>query len=366
MNKKILSIIMMIMLGAVSFAQDNSADTAQAAQPAPDAVTEATSKKPNVKVGIAVEVKDKNYIYTAGENTDTHKQNFSGYRNKAVVQGGALVNINDRVVLSPYVRAHDLNFRTKDIDVHERNKDDNTNDTIVTEKNFRFQYGALKTGMSAAADVADFFSIGCNLFQWTYFTEDNPVWVGLGYSLSLDFSIEKAFLDINFWDEISTRWADKDNATKNRILNLFDYGFQFNFFNFINPKINTGLYASGEFELDYDSKDGKFDANYLYNELYTGIKSSPLPFLTFWTAYFVQAECNWNEDGTRVAGKGAIDMGLDTGITFKYNGFSVTFDYEGKLYRLKDRGIDDWTQKPISQSITLTLGYKFKTYFTKK
>ncbi len=356
MKNKFLLVIIMILTCAFVFAQDNSAD----------AVTEATSKKPNVKVGIAVEVKDKNYIYTAGENTDTHKQNFSGYRNKAVVQGGALVNINDRVVLSPYVRAHDLNFRTKDIDVHERNKDDNTNDTIVTEKNFRFQYGALKTGMSAAADVADFFSIGCNLFQWTYFTEDNPVWVGLGYSLSLDFSIEKAFLDINFWDEISTRWADKDNATKNRILNLFDYGFQFNFFNFINPKINTGLYASGEFELDYDSKDGKFDANYLYNELYTGIKSSPLPFLTFWTAYFVQAECNWNEDGTRVAGKGAIDMGLDTGITFKYNGFSVTFDYEGKLYRLKDRGIDDWTQKPISQSITLTLGYKFKTYFTKK
>ncbi|MBR6061271.1 MAG: hypothetical protein IKQ61_12090 [Spirochaetales bacterium] len=344
-------------------AQDNSADTAQSAQPAPDAVTEATSKKPNVKVGVAVEVKDKNYIYTAGENTETHKQNFSGYRNKAVVQGGALVNINDRVVLSPYVRAHDLNFRTKDIKAHKTT--DQTSD-IVTEKNFRFQYGALKTGMSASVDATDFFSIGCNLFQWTYFTEENPVWAGLGYSLSLDFSIEKAFLEINLWDEISTRWADKDNATKNRILNLFDYGFQFNFFNFINPKINTGLYASGEFELDYDSKDGKFENNYLYNEVYTGIKSSPMPFLTFWAAYFVQAECNWNQDGSRVAGDGAIDMGLDTGITFKYNGFSVTFDYEGKLYRLGDRGIDDWVQKPISQSITITLGYKFKTYFAKK
>ena len=361
MNKKILSIIMMIILGAVSFAQDNSAD----------AVTEAT-KGVKTKVGIAVEVKDKNYIYTAGkkpaktENATNHQQDFAGYRNKAVIQGGALVNINDKVIISPYIRAHDLNFRTKDIDVHEQNKKDNTNDTIVTEKNFRFQYGALKTGMSVSADVTDFFSIGCNLFQWTYFTEENPVWAGLGYSLSLDFSIEKAFLDINFWDEISTRWADKDNATNNLLLNLFDYGFQFNFFNFIDKRINTGIYASGEFELDYSSKDGKFAENYLYNEIYTGIKSSPLPFLSFWMAYFVQAECKWNENGTRVADEGAIDMGLDTGISFKYNGFSVSFDYEGKLYRLRDIDIDNWKLNPISQSITITLGYKFKTYFTKK
>ena len=83
-------------------------------------------------------------------------------------------------------------------------------------------------------------------------------------------------------------------------------------------------------------------------------------------AYFVQAECKWNENGTRVADEGAIDMGLDTGISFKYNGFSVSFDYEGKLYRLRDIDIDNWKLNPISQSITITLGYKFKTYFTKK
>ena len=243
MKNKFLLIIAMLFIGTVSFAQDNSADTAQAAQPAPDAVTEATSKKPNVKVGIAVDIKDKNYIYTAGENTDTHKQNFSGYRNKAVIQGGALININDKVVISPYIRAHDLNFRTKDIDVHERNKDDNTNDTIVTEKNFRFQYGSIKTGLSTSVDACDYVSLACNLFQWTYFTEDNPVWAGLGYSLTLDFSISPAFLDINFWDEISVRFADKDNKSNVFLLNLFDYGFRFNCFNFINPKANTGLYG---------------------------------------------------------------------------------------------------------------------------
>ena len=355
MNKKILSIIMMIILGAVSFAQDNSAD----------AVTEAT-KGVKTKVGIAVEVKDKNYIYTAGENTDTHKQNFSGYRNKAVIQGGALININDKVVISPYIRAHDLNFRTKNIDVHERNKDDNTNDTIVTEKNFRFQYGSIKTGLSTSVDATDFFSIGCNLFQWTYFTEDNPVWAGLGYSLSLDFSISPAFLDINFWDEISVRFADKDNKSNTFLLNLFDYGFRFNCFNFINPKANTGLYGVGEFELDFEATDGKYGSNYLYNEFYFGIKSSPLPFLEFWLSYFVQAECNWAEDCTRVANKGNIDMGFETGVSFKYNGFSAVFSYEPKFFRWHDAGIDDWNIKPISQSITITLGYKFKTYFTKK
>ena len=358
MNKKLLSVIMMILLGTFVFAQDNSGDTAQAADEA-EAVTEAT-KSVNVKVGVSAEVKDQNRIWTLGENTDTHKQKFEKYRNRLNAKGSVLFNFNDAVVLSPYVRVRDFDFITKDIVV--MNTDSTADGTRKKEKTFGLDKGSLNLGLGLAADPTDWLSIEMTLFQWDYFTTTN-VWVGLGGSLGLSFSAEKAFFSFDLWDEVSARFVDS-NGMNMLLLNYLDYGFRFNFFNFINPKINTGLYAEGEFELDLDTTDGKYTNNELYNEFYIGIKSNPLPFLSLWTSFFVQADGNYKEDCSQEPG-GTIDIGLLTGIGFSYSGFNASFAYEPHLGRWSKDNDGNWGAEPIKQWLTLTLSYKFKAYLTK-
>jgi hypothetical protein len=364
MKKIIIATVFAIMTIMFVYAQDNSTDTVEAQNASPDAVTEAT-KSVNVKVGVAAEAKDQNRLWTEGKtsNDDIHKQYFNKYRNRLNAKGGLLVNFNDAVVLSPYVRIRDFGFITKEINAMK--SDVTTDSDRAKEITFGLHNGSLNFGLSLAADPTDWFSIEMTLFQWDYFTPTDPIWVGLGGSLGLSFYAEKAFFSFDLWDEVSVRFTEND-GTKMMLLNYLDYGFQFNFFNFINPKINTGLYTEGEFELDLDTTDGKYDVNELYNEFYIGIKSSPLPFMSFWTSFFVQADANYNDDLSQEIGSGSIDIGLQTGITFSYNGFSASFNYEPHLGRWADASWLEWEVQPIKQQFTVTIGYKFKTYFTKK
>lgn len=290
---------------------------------------EKSEKKGLKEIKPYAEISNESEVSISG--SDVKEDNFfNGYDNKTSGMGGISFVFNDVVALNLFLGASDFNWAIDNVG----------NFSYVTNE---FYAGA---GVDLTFSVA---SLSFYLSNMEIIDSGARVKSGLDFGASLSLTFEKAYLDIS----LSNNFKPSFNRYTANIYNSTGYELKFNFFNFINDKINTGLLVSGEYE-GTAVVEKIIAQTYSYsNEFYAGIVTSPIEMLS---AYLLFAMFNDGsiENKALVEGSKINSYGLKAGLSITVDKFSI----EG--YYLPKIGVFVDDKKEVSEHlIGLTLSISF-------
>ncbi len=215
---------------------------------------------------------------------------------------GLYITLNDMISIYPYMGVADFSF------------------TVVPGGQFQALFGMVYAGVGTTLSLSDYVTINIGLVNTEYFL-DKTVYAGVSLFTGFTFSIAPAFLDIN----IENYFNPLFNNTTVSIQDTIVYSLTFNFLNFIDERINTGLYIEGQFWIGPNFTDASYTGLDYTNEIFAGISSTPVEAVTIY-ALFAMYNIG-GSDSTYATTYQTDSFGLKTGIRFTCEWFTAEFNY---------------------------------------
>jgi hypothetical protein len=264
---------------------------------------------------------------------------FNAYNNKINSEAGIKFEIRNYVKITPFTGLSDLKWE------------------VNNSGSFTFLESSVYAGSAFTFKPLDFFSIGTWLSNVEKFETSSVIWAGFKTGLACDFNIEKAFLELSLSDEISPVFKTGiDPKTTTSLVNMLEYSLGFNFLNFVNEKINTGLYIEGKFETASLYRN-QYDSTSLTNEFFAGIKTNPIKYFEGFVGIAMFNEAGYGNNFQIESGSKILDIGLKASLVFSYEWFSFDLSYVPRLYTSVDN-IQGKINHFFTVNMTLSLGEK--------
>ena len=257
---------------------------------------------------------------------------FNGYNNNSCLDMGISFTINNFLSASTFIGLRDLNW---DID---------------NSGNFKFASAEVYIGFGLDIAPLDFFSINLKLSNYEVLEPENKINFGFDFETNFAFNFEKACIEFNICNNFNPCFNGKEAYIKDSI----SYELIFNFFNFLNDKINTGLYIEGTFESNntFDNSDIKlYDFS---NEFFAGIITKPLDYISGYLLFAMFNEASYKNNKVFKDSK-VNSFGLKTGISFSYEIFSTELFYQPKIGVFIDNKDSETSDHTIGLSFSVEL-----------
>jgi opacity protein-like surface antigen len=322
MKKILLGIISMLFLALPVFAEEEAGNNKESMiTPYISAANES-----EISISSVEDEEDENY-----NNENSDNSYFNGFDNNTSLDAGILFTVNDVLSILIFLGARDVNW------------------TIDNNGVFGYSSSQLYAGLGLDITPADFMGINLKISNFEIFESGNRVKAGMDFETNFTFTFEKAFLDFS----ICNNFKPAFNRYQADINDVIGYNLTFNFFNFINDKINIGIYIEGEFD-SLNTIESLSTKTYSFaNEFFAGITASPVEFMSVYVLFAMFNE-GQIEDNAFIEGSKINSYGLKTGISFQIKWFSVEAYYVPKIRVY----IDDEKKAP-EHIIGLNAGFEF-------
>ena len=244
-------------------------------------------------------------LLTTGDPSDDTPA-FIGFENSTSLEMGLSFAINDILSIPLFLGSDCLSWSV-----------DETGD-------FSFDGGEVYAGLGVDIAPVDFLKISIALSNYEIFKLNKKISFGFDFETNLDFNFEKQFLSL----DLGNNFKPNFNSDRAKIFNSSTYGMTFNFFNFINDKINTGLAIDGCFEVTATNDYSETLSTNYYNELFVGFVTNPVEFFTGYIYFVMYNEWEVNSKNKILKSSKSNSFGLKAGVSFNYEWFSTDIYYE--------------------------------------
>ncbi len=257
---------------------------------------------------------------------------------------GLDVAATDKVTVTPYF-SNTFDFSVKPYT-------DPTNDPNKVS----FGSDELSIGLNLTVTPIDMLSIGFGVSNdYSFSFKDKPV-VGLSAFLELELTVEQAFLNLLLNDTINPAFKKvNDEKSNTDLTNELTVELYFNFLNFVNTSLNSGLWVTNTFDFTNSYVNSEYQGNEVNNELYAGLGFNPYEFFEASVAAFVINGWKFNNTNVIVNADTTFDVGLELSTTFIYKSTSFNVTYSPTLYSTVDNVVAD----KISHEFYAAVGVSF-------
>ena len=239
------------------------------------------------------------------ENDDSLPK-FVGVENETVLNAGFGIEFNNYFALKPFVE----NVIAWPIDA------------LGVPA---FESDELTFGIAGIFTPVELLTIEIMIGNVEEFPADDIIWAGIKSNLMFNLNIEKAFLEIEVSDTLKSvfQLQHTDSKVNTSLVNELESSIVFNFFNFINEDLNTGIFIEDTLETASSfNSDREYEETALGNELFVGISTNPVEFFTALIAFAMFNEVTFDEDSNFVEDSKVLDIGLKVGLEFLHQWFS--------------------------------------------
>ncbi len=210
-------------------------------------------------------------------------------------------------------------------------------------------YGMIYAGIGTTITPIDMLSINIGLVNTEFVGIDKVVYAGFSLYTGITLEVEAAFISLDIANYLNPLF----NNTTVLLWDTITYELTFNFLNFINPKINTGLFVQGELFTSNDFANGSFTGFSYSNELFAGIITNPIESFKL---YVLFAMYNYGafDDGYKAIDGRSDALGMKIGMSFTHNWFNAEINYIPKFGVYTD-GVIGGTEHCFQVNIGITL-----------
>ena len=188
---------------------------------------------------------------------------------------------------------------------------------------FSYTENTVYTGLALEIMPIDFFTLNLGAFGNVLFEADALISGGFEQTTGLEFNIEEAFVEFNINNSISPTFNKNDASLTDTI----SYDLTFPFLNFINDKINTGLYIEGETEIENIFSDNSVNETNIASEFFAGIYTNPVEPLSIHILFAMFNEVSYDGNKALVEGTGVNAFGMKAGVNITHDWFWAEINY---------------------------------------
>ncbi|HBD95775.1 MAG: hypothetical protein A2015_09895 [Spirochaetes bacterium GWF1_31_7] len=258
---------------------------------------------------------------------------------------GLDVAVTDKITVTPYFS------NTFDFSV-------NTDSDPSSDTN-RVSFGSdeLSIGLNLTVTPIDIVSIGFGVSNDYSFELDYYPTIGLSAFLELGINVDEIFLSLLLNDTITPAFTKNIETNKlyTDLTNELTFELYFNFLNFINADLNSGLWLTNTFDFTNWYTDSKYDGKELNNELYVGLGFNPFEFFEASVAAFIINGWIFDDSDAVLNTETTFDVGLELSTTYIYKSTSFSVTYSPTLYSAVDNVVAD----KISHEFSAAVGVSF-------
>lgn len=240
---------------------------------------------------------------------------FAGYSDKLNLEAGIKLHVTDFFEIAPMFGVKDLLW---DID---------------NNGAFKFNETGLYAGSYFNFKPHEIVTISTWFGNMEKFESNSVLWAGMKTGIGIDFDIENAFIELEIKDGFDPVYqSGTDPKLRTLLSNSLEYSFNFNVFNFINEKINTGFFIEGKLDTNSFFDDTSYNSTVLDNEFYFGVKTNPVKYFEGYCAFALFNGASFDNQHSIVTGAKIFDLGLKVGANITYEWFGVELNYVPHLY----------------------------------
>jgi hypothetical protein len=295
--KKALLIILLIMVVFTLFAEESA------------------KKKPTWYF-----ISDNQTRFNVNDDVSTDLPELSTVANESWLATGVKFKIGNRFMIRPFIKS-----------VAAWNIDGETGEPAL-------MYGDMIFAAGFHVLPVKGLDIGLALGSTTNFKVNKTIWSGLLTKLLVKVKFPKANVDLVFYDTLKTYFQAQAGWNLQTILvNKEEIYFKFYFLDFIDPRIRTGLFFDNLLKtVSVFNTTGAHTKSSLYHELFTGIITSPLNFLSVKGGFAMYHTVQFGSNGAVTSGTNKVDLGMIAGVDFSLKQVTIGASYQPLFYSAID------------------------------
>lgn len=262
---------------------------------------------------------DNNTYIMILNNNETGETKFNSFNDKSKFDMGVTLTPVEWVSIVPGIKIYDFTWQVKnDVRLHFVN--------LYVSPGITFHF-PLRKNLTLSTWLANVEKV----------VGIDGVWAGLNTGLGIKAAYDPYYLSLVVKDEFEPLFKiTSAPGGSAHLKNTLSYLVGINVFNYINEKVNSGIYVQGKFILNPMFTGGVYSALGINNVLFAGFQFNPLPLFKAYAALALYNGIVVLNNGSPKGGSNKFDVGITTGITFFYKNWAFKGYYMPRFYTSVD------------------------------